>query len=221
MTDLTDMEAQIQAILQDTGAIAWTTAELDAALRLALAEYSKAQPVETETVITLASAGREITLTGIADLAGITGVLDVWWPYVASAETWPPNRVAGFRTWLDGSNLVLFLSSKDGSQPRTGDKVRLWWAKPHTINALDGAAATTLTSEGKALAATGAAGFAAATGTLDLSEVLDIEVLWRWGNSMLGEFRSRLEMIRAEAVRSRGEPFGGGWQMDKWDASES
>lgn len=217
MSDLTDLEAQVAALLQDTGAVAFSTAELDAAIRLALAEYSRIVPVETETVVTLTTTGHEIELT-FAGLTGIAGVLEVWWPwYTTGSEVWPPNRVSGFRTWLDGSTLVLFLSSLDGSQPQTGDNLRLWWTKPHTVNTLDGATATTLTSEGKALVAMGAAGSAALSGALDRSEVLDRDTLRKWGSAMQSEFRSRLEKIRAETTRSKGEPFGSGWKLDKWD----
>jgi hypothetical protein len=217
MTDLTLLEAQTAALLQDTAAVAWSTTEIDAAIRLALAEYSKIVPVETETVLTLTAAGREIILSS-STFAGIYSVQEAWWPwYTTGGEVWPPNRVAGFRLRENAGVLTLFLSAIDGSQPQIGDKLRMWWTKPQTINTLDSAAATTLTTEGKALVALGAAGYAAASGTLDRSEVLNLDVLRKWGNSMLSEFRSKLEKIRAEAVRTKGDPFGRGWSLDKWD----
>ncbi len=221
MTDLTDIENAILAMLDDAGSTAWDTTEVDAAIRRALADYSQVQPYETETVITLTAAGREIALSSVAALTGITGVLEVWWPYISTTETWPPNRVAGFRTWLDAGVLTLFLSSKDGSQPQIGEKVRLWWTKDNTINTFDGATATTLTTEGRNLVMLGAAGYAAASGALDRSEVLDRDVIRKWGDARLSDFRARLEKIRAKTVRTSGEPFGSGWQMDKWDDPNS
>jgi hypothetical protein len=220
MSDLTLLEAQVAALLQDTAAVAWTTPEIDAAIRLALAEYSRVIPVVTETVITLTTTGREIVLSS-STLTGIVYVLEVWWPwFTTGGEVWPPNRVAGFQLRENAGVLTLFLSAIDGSQPKAGDKVRLWWTKPQTVNTLDGAVATTLTTEGKAVVSLGAAGYAAASGTLDRSEVLDIEVLRKWGNSMLTEFRSKLEKVRAETTRTKGDPFGRGWSLDKWDVQQ-
>ncbi len=197
----------------------WSAVDLDGALRLALADYSRVRPIQTETVLTLAAAGREIALSD-ASLAGINGVQEVWWPYSSTAEIWPPNRVAGFRVWQDGSTLVLFLSSKDGSQPQSGDKLRLWWTKPQTITGLDSATSTTLSAEGESLVILGAAGYAAITCLPQGITASDTDLLRKWGAALVSEFKSRLEKLRLEAIRTQGEPFGAGWKMDKWDVQQ-
>lgn len=217
MTDLTDLDTVVAAMLQDSSYHAFTATEIDAGIRLALAAYSQVQPYETETVITLTAAGREIALSSLADLTGITGVLDVWWPFSSTTEIWPPNKVTGFRSWLDAGMLTLHLNTRYASQPQVGDKVRLWWTKANTINTLDSASATTLTAEGKAIVALGAAGYASVSGALDRAEVLDRETLRKWGDARLKEFQDKLEIIRSKTVRSSGEPWGAGWMMDKWD----
>ena len=221
MTDLTDIEHVVLAMLQDSNNYFFTDAEVDAALRTALAEYSQVQPYETETVVTLTAAGREIALSSLADLTGITGVLDVWWPFSSTTEVWPPNKVTGFRTWLDAGVLTLFLNTRYASQPKVGDKVRLWWTKANAINTLDGATATTLTAEGKAIVALGAAGYTAASGAMDRAEVLDREAIRLWGEATLKEYQNQLEIIRSKTVRTSGEPWGAGWIMDKWDNPNS
>ena len=214
MTDLGTIETSILALLQDATGITYSTAEVDEGLRRALSEYSQVQPYETVSTLTLTAAGREISLTS---LTGITGVLEVWWPYFSTGETWPPNQVAGFRTWWNAGVLYLFLSSKEGDQPQIGDKVRVWWTKDQTINTFDSATATTLTTEGRSLVVLGAAGFAGLSGALDRAEVIDKEMLRKWGENMLADFRARLEKLRARAARTGGDPFGSGWSMDKWD----
>src|SRR5262245_45949734 len=105
---LAQMEAKVSALLMDPTNTAFTTAVVDGALRLALDEYSRVAPRAMETVIVLPGDGREIALSGITDLIQVT---EVWWPYDSSAstETWPPNRVQGFRLWWDDASPVLFL----------------------------------------------------------------------------------------------------------------
>ena len=211
---------RVEAALLSAGRYTWSNVDLDSALRQSLAEYSRVQPVETETVITLSTTGREIVLSPVTftALAGLVNVLEVYWPwYTTGGEVWPPNRVAGFRLRENAGVFTLFLFANDGSQPKTGDKVRLWWTKPHTINTLDGSTATTLSAEGESLVIMGAVGYAAVSCLPANISVSNIETLRKWGSSLLSDFRSKLEKIRATSTRVKGEPFGGGWKMDKWD----
>jgi hypothetical protein len=214
---------RVEAILLSAGNYPWPNVDLEGAIRQALADYSQVKPQELVTVITIEEAGREIDVTDLLDRAlganslGVNGVTEVWWPYSSTSEIWPPNRVSGFRTWWDDNTLVLFLSSKDGSQPQVDDEMRLWWTKPHTISGIDGATSTTLSADAQALVAIGSAGYAALAFIPHSTNLTEIGNLTRWGNAMLASFRTRLDKIRSEAVRSKGEPFGGGWSMDKWD----
>src|SRR4051812_32019556 len=96
---LAQFEARLAARLVDAANAVWSSATLDEALPSALAEYSAAVPLTAETAITLPGAGREIALSGVADLLSVS---EVWWPYATtSSEVWPPNQVAGFRVYWD------------------------------------------------------------------------------------------------------------------------
>ena len=216
---LAQLEARLAARLVDAANLVWSTATLDEALRSALAEYSAAVPLTAETVITLPGAGREIALSGLADLLSVS---EVWWPFATTgAEVWPPNQVAGFRVYWDDAQPVLFLSSKSGSQPQLGDGLRLWYTKPHTIQNLDSAAITTVFASHESGLVGGAAGYAAGSETLnqvgtvrlDPSEVPELRT---WAAERLREFRAWLASIKAGAP-THGEPYGPGWGLDKWD----
>ena len=122
---LAQYEARVAVFLMDTGNTIWPTATLDECIRLALHEYSEANPLGVETVITLPGDGREVALNA---LPGLTAVTDVWWPYdsAATTETWPPNRVRGFRMYWDDDQPVLYLETEDDTQPQQDDELRLW-----------------------------------------------------------------------------------------------
>ena len=216
MTDLASCRVQVLAILKDATQIAWTTGEVDAALRTALKEYSLINPQMIETVIDLPGNGRMIALDSIDNLIGVA---EVWWPFDsdAASETWPPNRVAGWRLIWDNAQPVLFLTSKDGSEPQKDDEVRIWYFTIHSIQDLDGGDITSLPLLHHYLVCQGAAGYAADTGALNRSEVLDPELVRKWASSQLAEYRREIERIRGSSVRTEGEPYGPGWKLDKYD----
>lgn len=221
---LAQLEVKVAALLYDAANAVFTTATLDAALRQALEEYTEAAPLTMETTIVLPGDGREIALNGVSDLLAVT---DVWWPYdsTPTSETWPPNRVPGFRIWWDDAQPVLFLTEAAGAQPQQNDELRVFYTKPHTIQNLDSAAATTLPAPHESLIARGAAGLCCLARSVDLNEtaanmavstpnygaLADIYL-----NAFPAGFYPRLEALRAHSS-ARGEPFGAGWAMDKWD----
>src|SRR4051812_26996908 len=96
---LSQLESRLSARLGDPTNAVYSTATLDEALRSALAEYNAVLPLTAETVITLPGDGREIALSG---LSGLLGVSAVWWPYTSTgSEAWPPADAPGFRLWWD------------------------------------------------------------------------------------------------------------------------
>jgi hypothetical protein len=215
---ITDFRTRVRLLLRDSAAtpVTFTDAVIDDAIRHALEEISNNIPNINESTITLATAGREIALTGLV----VLNVTEVWWPYVTTPEKWPPNRVAGFRLIFKNAVPYLFLSSLDGSQPQSGDKVRVWYASLHTISGLAGAAATTLPVELEELLVFGAAGFAAISQLWDRSEILNPDPIFKWGDGQLQIFHQRLELRRSQHVRSEGEPWSSPWTLDKWDNNE-
>ena len=217
MSALATYRSQVLAILKDISQVAWSTAEIDAAIRSALEEYSRINPQTIDTVITCPGDGRMIALDSLTHFIGIA---DVWWPFDsgATSETWPPNRIAGWRLIWDNAQPVLFLSSSDGSQPQTSDEIRIWYFTIHTIQDLDSGELTTLPVQHEYLVCKGAAAYAAESGALNRSEVLDPELVRKWAGTQLADYRRELERIRASSVRNEGEPFGPGWKLDKYDA---
>ncbi len=207
-------------MLMDTGFAIWDAYAIDEALKQALDQYNYVNPVHMETVITLPGDGREIALNGIT---GLLDVLDVWWPYVsgASEETWPPNRVRGWRVWWDDAQPVLFLEIREGSQPKLDEEVRIWYSKRQTIQDLDSASITTIQGDHESLLVLGAAGHAAMQRTVDLVEtagtdLYQVSILGTWGQRKLREFQAELRTLERRHAR-RGPSWGIGWALDKWD----
>src|SRR5258708_30155715 len=141
MSTLAQLEARTSARLVDAANAVFSLTTIDEALRTVLSDYSAALPQADEGILILPGTGREIALDSFANL---TTVLEVWWPYDSTTEVWPPNQVAGFRVWWDDARPVLFLNTKTANQPQTGDTLRLWYSKPHTIANLDAAAVPTI-----------------------------------------------------------------------------
>lgn len=220
MSTLAQLEARVAARLGDPTNAVYTTASIDEALRSALAEYQTVAPLTAETVITLPGDGREIALSGVS---GLLTVSEVWWPYdsSASSETWPPNQVKGFRLWFDDAQPLLFLNTINANQPQQSDELRLWYTKAQTIQNLDSAAVTTPPTTHETGLVTGAAAYAALANAsaqigsvrLDPDEVSELE---KFALARMLEFRAWLVTIKA-AAPTHGEPFGPGWQLDKWE----
>jgi hypothetical protein len=220
MSTLAELRDRVEVMLQDTGNAIWDTDVIDEGLRLALDQYNLVNPLNMETVITLPGDGREIALSGVT---GLLYVLNVWWPYDSDAavETWPPNRVRGWRLWWDDNQAVLFLEIIEGSQPQTDEELRLWYAKRQTIENLDSGSTTTLRGDHESLIVLGAAGHAAMSRTVDLVEtagtdLYQVGILGTWGQRKIREFQAELKNIK-RAQTSRGPSWLSGWSLDKWD----
>lgn len=220
MTALAAIRNRVEEMLMDTGNAIWTEDVIDEGLRLALDQYNLVKPLHMETVITLPGDGREIALNAVT---GLLNVLDVWWPYDSDAadETWPPNRVRGWRLWWDDNWPVLFLEITEGAQPQLDDELRLWYAKQQTIENLDAADSTTLRDDHESIIVLGGAGHAAMSRTVDLIEtagtdLYQVGLLGTWGQRKLREFQSELQKIQRHEAR-RGPSWLSGWSLDKWD----
>jgi hypothetical protein len=216
MSTLAQLQTRLAARLVDAANTVFAALTLEEALRAALSDYTAAAPVSMETVLTLPGAGREIALNGVSGLLGVT---DVWWPYDTLSETWPPNRVRGFRLWWDDAQPVLLLASHRGAQPQAGDDVRVWYTRAHTVQNLDGGALTTLPAHHESALITGAAGYAALSENVDQIGALHLDPtetaeLRRWGTARLAEYHTFLNTLRPSAPAA-GPAFGAGWGMDE------
>ena len=220
MSTIGQLIIRASAMLMDTGLAIWPALTLGEAFTQALDQYNGVNPLHMETVITLPGDGREIALSGIT---GLLDVLDVWWPYDsdATSETWPPNRVRGWRLWWDDAQPLLFLEIEDSSQPQTSEEVRIWYTKRHTIQDLESADMTTLRGDHESLIVLGAAGHAAMSRTVDLVEtsgtdLYQVSILGTWGQRKIREFTAALRKLERKHAR-RGRSWGVGWALDKWD----
>jgi len=220
MSDIAALIVRCSAMLMDTGLAIWPALTLGEAFTQALDQYNIVKPLHMETVITLPGDGHEIALS---DITGLIGVLNVWWPYdsAATAETWPPNRVRGWRVWWDDAQAVLFLEIDDGAQPKLDDEVRIWYTKKQTIKDLAAADSTTIPGDHESLIVLGAAGHAAMSRTVDLIEIggtdlYQVGILGTWGQRKIREFETQLKALQRYEAR-RGPSWGAGWALDKYD----
>ena len=221
MSTLAQLIDRVQAALADDGTV-FTDADCTEALRTALHEYSQASPQHRETVITAPAAGREIALDSLAGLLAVTAV---WWPYdsAGAAEAWPPNRVTRISIYWDDARPVLLLGSDDGAQPQAADELRIWYTIPHAIQDLDDGAATTVPAPDESLLVLGATGFALLSRSAALAESTTSGAVATpnyaaSGFRYLRQFRIELNQRRHDAAASRGEPWAGGWMLDRWES---
>ena len=146
---LTDARADLDALLATAvDAATWTSALKDEALRAALSAFSLLGPVY-ESTVTLAAGGAEQALAAL--IPGLLTVEALAWPWAdglpldAQAVAWRP---AG----APGSVLIA-----GGGVPAAGDAARVRYRCAHTLNGLDGAAATTVPDAYRLTLAAGAA----------------------------------------------------------------
>lgn len=161
---LTDLETRLGVFLFDTGAAVWDTGTLDAAIRLALQEYSKARPYELADVMTPAAGSREIDLS---TLTGLEEVCRVWFPYTSTTPEYPPLWVK-WNFFSDAGTPTLFLDSP--TLPDGTDVARVFYKAAHTLEDLDGATETTFPAWDEGLILIGAAGYACLSRSTDLNE---------------------------------------------------
>jgi hypothetical protein len=210
---LTTLRDRVEAMLQDSSNATWSTDDVDEAIRQALHRYQQVAPRETIGTVTLSSAGREI------DISSLTGYLEirrVWWDYDSSDPDYPPNW-RDFELWPGD---LLYIN--DTAEPASGDKVRVWYTLPHTLNGLDSETATTFPADHESVLTVGAAGFAALFRAQEVTETVTADGwaprnLREWGLLMMGRFDAEL----AHIARRRAADAAGLAKMDaldRWDA---
>lgn len=210
---LTTFRDRLETILQDSGNNIWATGTLDEAIKMALKEYSLVKPFNQITTLTLASDTRELDVSSVT---GLLGVSRVWLPYTAADPEYPANE-RHFEFWRD--NDVLYFVDDD--EPQSGDVARLFYKTVQTLDGLDSETTTTFPVEDEETLLTGAAGHAALIRAIDMKEKVTLhrksaEVVQAWGEARLDAFRVALNVLAGrEALRGsavvRVEP------LDTWD----
>ena len=163
---LTTLRDRVEAYLQDSGNTRWSTDDLDEAITQAIDQYSRSNPYAALATITLTANGREI------DISSITGLLrveQVWWDYDSSTPGYPPNY-RQFKVW---PGALLYIN--DPLEPQSGDVVRIWYNKRHTLTDLDSAVATTIPDEDLSYIVIGAGHFAALSRAMELAESMTVD----------------------------------------------
>src|SRR5581483_4919086 len=146
----------------------------------------------------------------------------------ATEETWPPNRVSGFRVWWDDGGAVLFLDTVWNDQPQQDDEMRIWFTKAHTVQNLDSASSTTVLPAHESMLVRGAAGLACLGRASDLNETaanmaVSTPNYAALGNLFLNDpqtgYYPWLYALRTQG-QVRGQPIATGWRLDKWDLGD-
>ena len=161
-----NLRDRVESLLQDSGNTRWSTDDTDEAIRRALEVYSQYSPQHAIGTIALSAAGREID---ISSLTGLVRVEKVWWDYDSTTPGYPPNW-RQFEVW-PGS--ILYID--DRTEPASGETVRVWYTKMHTVKGLDSASATTVPEEDIPHLIAGACQFAAEARAVELSETLNVD----------------------------------------------
>ena len=193
MADLADLKQRVLNILGDPDGERFSDAQLEEALRQALAGCSQSQPLTQEADATLTIAGREQVLE---DIGVPLYVLHVWRP---AAE---PRQMVPFQYYVRGSDPVLVLG---GAEPQAGDTLHLRYAMRLTIDGLAGETETNLPEHCESILVRGAAGYAAFLRLGHVSEVYgqrnsEAAQLLALANHWLNDFRSALEDLRTAGV---------------------
>lgn len=183
--------------------------DIDEAVRWALGRFNEIAPQETIDTITLSSASREIDMS--SDFTDLLHVTRVWWPYDSADPVYKPNWVS----WEQWAN-ILFI--KSGSEPASGDVVRVWYERLCVINGLDGASTTTLPDDAETLLVTGAVGYVAEERIME-----EPATRWRvpralreWAAARLKDFERGLKKY----AQRKGSRHGGLHELpalDRWD----
>jgi hypothetical protein len=187
---LTTLRDRVEQFLDDPTNLVFDVSTLQESVQLALDEYNLARPLGVIGTITLAAAGREIALT---TLTGLQRIERVWSPYKATDDE--PNW-RKYEQWDNAGVYSLYVT--DGDEPASGDVVRVFYSKPHTLSGLNGAVATTFPAEDESLVVLAAAGYACHQRAVDLNEdttqnALAVPNYRELGDVFLKRFRGLLD----------------------------
>ena len=211
-TTLATLRDRVEAALQDDTNAIWATADIDEAIRQALAEFSRVLPARAIVSVTLAAAGREV------DVSSITGYIDivrVWWDYDSTDPAHPPH----WRTFELWPGDIVYINDDD--EPAIADVVRIWYTYPHTIEDLDSATATTLAPADDTTILQGAAATACMMRAREISEDLTVD---GWPHRRLletaADYKAKFDAGIMRAIRREASRWSGvspSSALDRWD----
>lgn len=218
---LTTLRDRVELMIGDVSNVTFSTTAIEEGIRQALHRYSKKRPLQAITTLTLAATGREVSVSSIS---GLLGVSEVWLPYTAASPEQPPN-IRAFELWFDQQVLYFPYGDNGGYEPTSGEVARIFYSKLQTINGLDSETTTTIPLDDETMLAKGAAAYTvlprarSATETVMLAEQVPISAqLMAWARMMLDEFESALD---STVGREQGVPWVEMPPLDRWDRTWS
>lgn len=218
MSDLAALRDLVELDLDDTSNAIWSTADVDRGIKRALREYSQANPQKVVGTISLAADGREVSLS---TLTGLIRVVRVWYPYTAADPEYEP-------AWVRFHEYAGTLYVISDSEPQSGEVVRVYYHKEHTIKDLESATSTTVLLEDEEVIVTGAGAYCAmqearsAVGQAGVSGETPEHWL-KWAITQMDAFHRGLRLIRAREVMKldkRVPLWREGWQRDDIETHE-
>lgn len=204
---LTEMLAEVGKQLNDTTNLIWSTSLLTRAVRPSLQEINRYFPRLIVGTISATAATRQYSLSA---LPGLLTPVSIWYPYVATDH--PPRVI----NWMMITDDFLYLNVDDA--PVAGATIRVFYLASHTVNGLDAATASTLSTILEELVIEGACAHAVAIKAADtIGEInTDAETPRQWRE----EADRRLKFWNGRLWRLRRDPSdarAGQWPVDKWD----
>lgn len=194
---LSQYRTRVLELLDDTASARYTTAQIDAALRSALVDYSVYRPIP-RTYQADTTGDRVIVLPSDFVARQITRV-QLW-----SSD---PNQM------MD----LIFIARQDDEQWSieikdaiyySGYYLTITYSDSHTIDGLDSATTTTIDDDN--LICTGAAGYAAQSRAVSRAETINLQPavtkqLTEMANNYLAQFRRQLPIPRGITMAAFGE----------------
>lgn len=213
---LDDYRSLVRTLAQDVEGLVFTTAEVDAALRRALADLRRARPLLERATLTLNADGGEIDL---AEYSASLPEMDWENPIVQDLRFTPagwsdPSPISGYfleRTG-DTARLVFFPLAQT---PRAGDSLSLRYGLRRTMSGLDGASATRLFPDEAEYLCAAAAGYLARDAGIDRAETIG-NALQSFAERTLADWQALLEAWRKGDPTSKTALDAAGWG-ELWD----
>ncbi len=213
MSALAAYRTRIQNSLDDTNS-KYSNDIIDEALRKILNEYTRATPNIKTHEHTVATAGRQQTLSA----ANLITIVQLVHPYDSTlTDPFVYEREDYYLTYMDGSPTIFF-SGQD--IPEVDEKIFIKYAGKQTITDLDSATATTVRDDHEDILIVGSAGQAAMMRASGLNEQWggrqgDMGSLMTWGTRQYLRFSDFLEEIKQETTLPIfPDTF---WNLDKTD----
>ena len=210
VSDLAGLRDLVERDLDDSGNEIWSADDIDRAIKRALVGYAQVNPQQAETTLELSADGREVDISSLSDL---TRVVKVWYPYDTAAAEALPNWVR-WETWGE----TLYVASEE--EPASGELMRIYYHKGHTVEGLEGASSTTVPQEDEEVLVLGATAYAAlqkarsSVGTAGVSTETPEHWL-TWGLNRMDAFTEALHRVRTRELRKvdkRVPLHGDGWK---------